>query len=132
MFITRYSRGREEDRIWEEECPYCGGTPDGYGTCEACGEWTSGWWVPIKKGERFEYFERGANIISPCDGIASVAIEDRKPLVLHIKEYSCAPMYETGRKFIRGTHYVSVPVRKGESEEEIASRAMEKFLQEFC
>ena len=48
--IFMISKGRKQDRTWKEECPYCDySSPDGYGTCENCGQWTTGWWEQVEK-----------------------------------------------------------------------------------
>ena len=125
VFMT--SKGRKQDRRWREECPYCDySSPDGYGTCENCGQWTTGWWERIEKGK---FFKGYTSSVSPCDGIATVAIEDKKPSVRYIED-SSVPHEED--KVVGETYYLRIPVTEGDSKEVIESRAMEKFFRELC
>ena len=127
MKIIMVSKGREEDRVWKEECPYCDfPVPDGYGYCENCGEPTNGWWEQVEKGEVFTT----NSDTSPCDGIATVTIEDKKVSVLCIEEHSCVS--HTEDKKVGETHYLRIPVEEGDSKEVIESKAMEKFFRELC
>ena len=102
--------------------------PDGYGYCENCGEPTNGWWEKVAKGEVFK--SESEDNISPCDGIATVAIEDEKPSVLCIEEHSCVS--HTEDKKVGETYYLRIPTKEGDSKEVIESRAMEKFFRELC
>ena len=107
--IFMISKGRKQDRTWKEECPYCDySSPDGYGTCENCGQWTTGWWEQVEKGK---FFKGDTEDVSPVDGIATVAIEDKK---------------------VGEIYYLRIPVTEGDSKEEIENRAMEKFFRELC
>ena len=126
--VFMISKGRKQDRTWKEECPYCDySSPDGYGTCENCGQWTTGWWEQVEKGKFFKgYTTEG---VSPCDGIATVAIEDKKPSVRYIEDSGVS--HEEDKK-VGETYYLRIPVTEGDSKEVIESRAMEKFFREFC
>ena len=126
--IFMISKGRKQDRTWKEECPYCDySSPDGYGTCENCGQYTTGWWEQVEKGK---FFKGDTEDVSPCDGIATVAIEDKKPSVRYIEEYSCVSHEED--KKVGETYYLKIPVTEGDSKEVIESKAMEKFFRELC
>lgn len=126
--VFMISKGREQDRRWKEECPYCDySCPDGYGTCENCGQWTTGWWEPVEKGK---FFKGDTEDVSPCDGIATVAIEGQKVAVRYIEEHSCVS--HTEDKKVDETYYLRIPVTEGDSKEEIESRAMEKFFRNLC
>ena len=125
--VFMISKGRKQDRRWKEECPYCDySSPDGYGTCENCGQWTTGWWEQVRKGE---FFKGDTEDVSPCDGIATVAIADKKAEVRYIEEQCVS--HEKDKK-VRETYYVRIHVKKGDSKEVIESKAMEKFFRELC
>ena len=129
MRVIMVSKGRKSDRVWKEECPYCDfSCPDGYGYCENCGEPTSGWWEQVTKGDVFTSDSEDNK--SPCDGIATVAIEDKEASVLYIEEHSCVS-HKEARK-VDEICYLRSPVSEGDSKEEIESRAMEKFFRELC
>ena len=128
VFMT--SKGRKQDRRWREECSYCDySSPDGYGTCENCGQWTTGWREKVEKGVFFKGYTED---VSPCDGIATVAIEGKKPSVSvrYIEEHS-GVSHEEDKK-VGETYYLKIPVTEGDSKEVIESRAMEKFFRELC
>ena len=124
--VFMISKGREKDRTWKEECPYCDySSPDGYGTCENCGQWTTGWWEQVEKGK---FFKGDTEDVSPCDGIATVAIADKKASVRYIEEN----VSQEKDKKVGEIYYLRIPVTEGDSKEEIENRAMEKFFRELC
>ena len=124
--VFMISKGRKQDRTWKEECPYCDySSPDGYGTCENCGQWTTGWWEQVNEGE---FFKGDTEDVSPCDGIATVAIADKKASVRYIEEH----VSNEKDKKIGEIYYLKIPVEEGDSKEVIEKRAMEKFFRELC
>ena len=86
----------------------------------------------VGAGWKGKFFKGDTEDVSPCDGIATVAIEDKKPSVRYIEEHSYVSHEEDKDKKVGETYYLRIPVSEGDSKEVIESRAMEKFFRELC